>query len=166
MKRIIIAAILSGVAVSAKAQTTYQASNTPFVCDAATLARVPLSWSMFACRGLIYKDASGNQVADLFFWGSGRIEVFTPSWTMGPYTSSLSLTNFTPPDPEYCGVINQFCKSGVTPGAFSFTWSGTDANGVQHSGSVSGTWINQQVCGGRGCQYYHPYLESAALTLN
>lgn len=194
MKRIIIAAILSVVAVSAKAQTTYQASNIPFPCDAATLrGDVPLSWSMFACRGIFYKGMNGNNLAELFFWGPSRIELWTPNWMIGPYTASMSLTSFTQPTPQSLGcekfdthgnpignkvasvdlqngTFTYLDANGVqrtgTLGTFAYNWSGTDANNAPHSGSTSGTWIEQQVAGGRGCQWFHPFLESAPLTIS
>jgi len=153
------------------AQTTYNASNVPFLCDAATSSRVPLTFGMFACRGLTYYDANNKLVAELFFWGSGRIELFTynpdgtANWSIGPYNASLSETSFSEPNPPYCDTINQFCSNGVTLGTFAFNWSGTDGSGNSHNGSVSGTWFNRQGCGGKSC-WYHPVLETAPLTIN
>ena len=145
------------------AQTTYQASNVPFSCQAATAAPVALSFGMFNCRGLFYDN--GN--AELFFTGSS-VEIFTKyGWNL--YSGSVTLISFTQPNPNHCPVImpgyHTGCPSGTTPGTLTFNWSGTGTDGLVHSGSVSATWINEQICGGERC-WYHPILDTAPLTIN
>ena len=156
-------ALLVVGAPTIKAQTTYNPDKMPFRCMAATAAEVPLTFGMFNCRGIFYD--SGN--VELFFTGSSA-EVFTTSgWAA--YNASVALTNFTQPTPYACPVVmpgyHTGCPAGSQPGTFAFNWSGTGTDGLQHSGSVSGTWFNIQYCGGTRCWYY-PALESASLTIN
>ena len=163
MKALLGLALLVLSATAASAQTTYQASNVPFTCNAATAAEVPLSWDMFFCRG-IYFD---NKAIELFF--GSQFELFTPSWSVYPGTSMQHLTTFMQPNPTSCpihqpGYITG-CPAGTVSGTLSFNWTGTDANGVQHSGSVSANWTNVQFCGGARC-WYHPVLSEVSLTIN
>ena len=146
------------------AQTTYQASHMPFVCNAATGANVPLSWGMFFCRGIYFNSNS----IELFF--GSQFELYTPDWTDGPYTSSQHLTTFTQPNPTSCPVRQPGyitgCPEGTVPGTLSFNWTGTDGNGVQHNGIVSASWTNVQYCGGGRYCWYHPVLNEVSLTIN
>jgi hypothetical protein len=137
--------LLVVLSVFAVGQTTYN-SSTPFLCDAASHYPVS-SFSQFACRGIEY----GSNQVELFFWGTPRIELFDSAvpFTLGPYTSSLTLIGFSQP------VSGQ-------PGSYSFSWSGTDSNGIQRSGSASGTWKNAQDWRG----WYHPKILSSSLTVN
>jgi hypothetical protein len=164
MKKYLLGAALALLVVSAAhAQTTYQASNVPFTCNAATAANVPLSRGMFFCRGVYFE----NKTIELFF--GSQFELFTTAWTVGPYTATQSLTEFTQPSPVSCpikmpGYVTG-CPAGTVPGTLSFNWSGTDTNGAQHNGSVSATWTNVQYCGGTRC-WYHPVLGTVSLTVN
>jgi hypothetical protein len=77
MKRALlaVAVLLSFVAVSANAQTTYS-STAPFVCDAAS--RYPVtSFYQFSCRGI--KLASrGNVVGSFYLFSSDEVQIAVP----------------------------------------------------------------------------------------
>lgn len=164
MKRVVMLLMFASLsAIQCNAQTTYQQQNVPFACDAATLAQVPLTFGMFSCRGMFYAD----NTIELFFWGS-RIELFQNGIIIGPYNTSISLTDFTQPVPAYCPVRNRVsgCPNGTEPGTLTFSYSGTDSNGNQHSGLVTATWINVQSCGGGRFCWYRPIIESSSITIN
>lgn len=163
-------ALLAVSAPSAKAQTTYTL-NKPFTCDSVSAYPIT-SWSEFTCRinnpvpyPVVlpnFLDANGHKAA-LYVWASlPRLYVEPPAWSTT--NASFQLTNFTTPLPSGCGRASNPC---TTPGAFAFNWSGTDTNGNPYSGTVSGTWISEQICGGRGCYWFAPVLEPGTmLTVN
>lgn len=142
--------------LGATATPAQQATNVPFYCQAATAANVPLSWSMFSCRGLDFADGT------TLIFGT-QLELYTGSYEVGPYNVTQSLTSFTQPNPTSCPRTG--CPSDTVPGTLSVNYSGTDQQGNPHSGTYSGTWENVQVCGGRSC-WYHPVLLSLTLTIN
>jgi hypothetical protein len=159
----IITMLVVGIfAVPTKAQT--YTTNTPFPCHGASLQQYwyeTLKLDGFNCWGIEVYDDSGTPKATYYFNGqsANRFEVYIPgqngfSVAYGTFIG----TSFTDPKPG--------CTIAACAGKFEFTWSGPDTNGVQHSGSVSGEWVNYQICGGRGCQYWAPKLLSSALTLN
>jgi hypothetical protein len=156
MKRALLAAavlMLSFVAASAKAQTTYS-SPASFVCDAAS--RYPVtSFYQFSCRG-IKLTLDGNVVGSFFLFSSDVVEITVPKV---PY----------PPDiyDSYVTKLDSFTEpSGGNPGTFQFEWREEDANDVFHTGTASGTWVDHLICGGRGCQWYAPELLTFITTAN
>lgn len=163
MKIFKLLAILAALGGSALAQT-YSMDKTPFRCYAATSrGDIPLSFYQFDCRGIFYNKGT----IELFFNGGAEtMELISSS---GTWTGSLSLTNFTQPNPFSCPVrvpgYIAGCPPGTTPGKFSFSWWALDSANNVHAGSVTGTWENVQHCGGTRCWYY-PTLESADLTVN
>lgn len=155
MKRLIpvLGALLSLVAVSAKAQSTYP-SPSSFVCDAAS--RYPVtSFYQFSCRGI--KLASGGKVVGSFFlFNAEAVQVALPNIPYPPDTFDSYVTHldsFTDP-------------SGGNPGTFQFEWQEEDASGVLHTGNASGTWVDHVICGGRGCQWHAPELLTFVTTTN
>lgn len=144
----LLSLLLFGVFGVSTAQTTVTTSK-PFICDPAS--RYPIFYfGEFSCRGIGTIASDG---VEYFFWGQPRIEIFTSNYSIGPYTSTLTLTGFTQP-------------SNGQPGTYSFNWSGTDGNGVAHAGFASGTWVDQLICGGRGCQWHAPKLLSTSFTVS
>jgi hypothetical protein len=165
-----IAALVLALAIgniAAKAQTTYSSnytSNTPFYCDAAS-AQPLTSFQQFSCRGIVYDNANHTVALEYSFQG-GIPRNWYDLYQTNPPISGQSLgtvteTQFTLPSP-----IRP--EAGVTtiPGQFAFKFTMTDAKGVLHSGTVSGTWVNYQVCGGRGCYWWIPKLLSNSITIN
>jgi hypothetical protein len=153
MKRALLAAavlMLSFVAVSAKAQTTYS-SPEPFVCSAASLHPVT-SFYQFSCRGI--KLATNGNVVGSFFFYSSRVQVSLPNIAY-------------PSNDNFITNLDSFSEPSATgPGTFRFDWQEEDANGVLHTGTASGTWIDYAICGGRGCQYHAPELLTFSTTIN
>lgn len=147
MKRALlaVAVLLSFGAVSANAQTTYS-SPSPFICDMAS--RYPVtSFYQFSCRG-IKLTSSGNVVGSFYLFSSGEVQIAVPNIPYPPdiYDSYVThLDSFTEPN-------------GSNPGTFKFEWQEEDANGVFHTGTASGTWVDQVICGGRGCAWHAPEL--------
>jgi hypothetical protein len=154
MKRAVLAAavlMLSFVAVSAKAQTTYS-SPAPFVCDAASLHPVT-SFYQFQCRGIKLANSSESVVGSFFLFSNEHVEVALPAI---PY----------PPDLNDSHVTNLDSFTVGNPGTFQFEWQVEDANGTYHTGTASGTWEDFVICGGRGCQYHAPKLLTFTTTAN
>jgi hypothetical protein len=151
------------LAPAAFAATTYPVTyngSANFVCDAASLHPVT-SIYQFSCRGINFYDAN-NAFAGTYYF---RVVNWFLLYTVNPVNGDvagpavqasgfpIAVTGFTLP-------------SGNIPGTFAFNWTWTDANKVVHTGSVSGTWENFQICGGRGCQYWAPKLVTNAITIN
>jgi hypothetical protein len=130
----------------AAAQTTYY-SPSPFRCDAASLHPV-VSFYQFSCRGIKLADSTGNIVGSFFLFSNEAVQVALPNI---PY----------PPDifDSYVTKVDFFTTpSDGNPGTISFDWQVEDANGVFHTGTASGTWVDYVICGGRGCQWHAPKL--------
>jgi hypothetical protein len=160
-------ALAAGLAWGQGGGTTYQPDKTPIECSAVTTVPIQMSFSRFVCGGIFYNN---GDLELSFNGGSNSVDVYS---ALGGWNAvgSLSLTSFSQPNPYYCPVTKNGnvyvagCPDGTVPGTFAFTWSATDGNGTVHSGSVSGTWENIQYPGGTRF-WYHPTLETAALTLN
>jgi len=148
--------------LNVKAQSTTYSSNTPFYCDAAS-AQPITSFQQFSCRGITYDDPDGTVALEYFFQGGiprNWFELFNASPSFSGQ-GTVTQTNFTLPNPVRP-------EPGVTtvPGQFAVNWTMTDTNGVVHTGLVSGTWVNHQQCGGRGCYWWQPRLLSNSITIN
>jgi hypothetical protein len=144
--------------VTAQSTTTYS-SNTPFYCQPSSAQPIQ-SFQLFNCRGITYKNADGTTALEYFFSGYPNwFELWQPTF-FGQAQQSVTLVDFTLPNPvrPQPGVV-------TTPGTFAFNWALTDANGASHTGSVSGTWVNHQQCGGRGCYWWQPELLSNSITI-
>jgi hypothetical protein len=155
-----------GPCLSVEAQTTYPATYTGtvnYVCHAASLRPVT-SFDQFDCWGINFFDHENVMAGTYYFRDdvANYFNLYTVNGDAAQPTQYLishitQLTGFTEPNTS---------TTPVTPGTFSFTWTVTDADSVVHTGSVSGTWINKQICGGRGCQYWAPQLVSNSITMN
>ena len=143
-----------------RAQTTYTVTNPPYLCKAAS-AQPVYPFQNFMCWGIPISDGSGN-TGTFYFMGSGRVEVYLPTIDSEALLGTLSLTRFTPTgEREACnGTV-----TGNTPGTFTFDWTATDSSGVTHTGSVSATWIDKQMAGGRGCYWHAPKLLTFSTTV-
>jgi len=152
---IILATLAMFAAVSAFGQTTYS-TDTPFVCNAAS-AHPVTSFYQFTCRGMTWKDASGNVLAEYFIYGGyneAAVYATAPPVSFNDFrNSTLQITSFSQP-------------ANGNPGTYSFDWTTVDPNGVSHSGSASGTWVDFVICGGRGCYWHAPKLVSNSITIN
>ena len=156
MNRALLAAavlMLSFVAVSAKAQTTYS-SPAPFVCDA--WSHYPItSFYQFQCRGIKLADSTGTVVGSFFKFSNSLVEV-----TITPLNMS--------PDPgdyfnSYVTKLDYFTEPNTNgPGTFQFEWQQDDANEVHHTGTASGTWVDRVVGGG----WHAPEILTFTTTIN
>jgi len=161
-KPLALAALAVLFAVPSHAQTTYS-SDTRFYCDMAS-AQPITSFQQFSCRGITYDNANGTVALEYYFQG-GIPRNWFDLYQSSPLTygqgTVTQVTTFTLPSPLRP-------EPGVTtvPGQFAFNWTMTDENGVVHTGTVSGTWFNQQVCGGRGCYWWAPKLLSNSITIS
>jgi len=144
--------LLSGICA---AQTTTYHSPSPFICDAASLRPVAY-FSQFSCRGIKLADSTGSIDGSFFLFSNETVQV--------------ALSNIPyPPDTfdSYVTKVDSFTTpSGGNPGTISFDWQVEDANGVFHTGTASGTWVDYVICGGRGCQYHAPKLLTFTTTPN
>jgi hypothetical protein len=159
MKQWALCLLFLFAAAFASAQTTYNMPTSYFVCDSAS--RYPVnSFSQFSCRGV--KLALNNAVVGSFFlFSTSEVEVALPNIPYPPDVFESYVTNldsFTNPYTDVNGKLQ--------PGTLKFEWQEEDANGDFHTGTASGTWVNQQICGGRGCQYYAPKLPTFSTTAN
>lgn len=169
MKSVIRIALFSlscFITVCAQAQTTYQMDKSPFKCNSVTMQQITMGFYDFNCRGVFYSSGA----IELFFNGGTMLaNVFTPGWSIS--NAQLSLTSFTQPNPTFCQLPSTRiagCPDNSTPGAFSFSFSGSGSDGLEHNVTVNGTWFNiQYPCGGcrSGGAWYAPTLETAALTV-
>lgn len=134
-----------------QAQTAYSSAS-PFYCDAAS--RYPVtSFYQFSCRG-IKVGSSGNVVGSFYLFSLDTVQVALPNI---PY----------PPDTfdSYVTKLDSFTNpNGSSPGTFRFDWQEEDANGVFHTGTASGTWVDYVICGGRGCAWHAPKLLTFSTT--
>ena len=156
-----LALLVVGLACTSKAQTTYPATyagTANYVCHAASLHPVT-SFGQFNCWGVNFFDSYGIKGGTYYFRDdvANRFGLFTADGDVAEPTQ-YQISQIT--------QVTKFTIPSLVPGEFSFTWTLTDANGVVHTGSVSGTWINHQICGGRGCQYWAPQLVSDSITIN
>jgi hypothetical protein len=143
-----VLALLVVGALTGKAQsgTTYSQSNVPFVCNA--YGRYPLtSLYQFNCRGLWFN----NHDIEFFFYGGDRV-LFSQTSTGLSGLGTFTQTGLTLPNTS---------TNPVTPGTFAFNWSYTDQNGVAHTGSAAGTWLDFKDSSG----WYHAELLSNSLTV-
>jgi len=147
------ALLVLALAVSAFGQTTYS-TDTSFVCNAAS-AHPVTSFYQFTCRGMNWKDSSGNVLAEYFIYGYNvAVEATVPPVAFNDFRqSTVQLTTFTQP-------------ANGNPGTYGFDWTTVDPSGVSHSGSASGTWVDFVICGGRGCYWHAPKLLSNSITIN
>lgn len=152
--------ILAGLCffwLSAKAQTTYSMPS-PFLCSAAS--RYPVTqFHQFSCRGIQMADSTGKIVGSFFFTAAYEtVEVSLPGvpWPPNTYESYM-----TAPIP-----VSFTTPSGNNPSTFEFNWQDVDANGVLHTGTASGTWRDQVICGGSGCAWHAPKLLTFSTTVN
>jgi hypothetical protein len=154
-------ALTLSFAVPSHAQTTYS-SNTAFYCDMASGYPVT-SFEQFSCRGITYKNTDVTTALEFFFQGGiprNWVELYQTTPLVYGQGAVLEVTAFTLPNPlqPEPGVI-------TTPGRFAFNWTMTDEAGGVHTGTVSGTWENFHVCGGRGCRWWAPELISNSITI-
>jgi hypothetical protein len=148
MKKLMaVAVLLLAGLVPAKAQVTYPQSNVPFVCSAVGYRPVT-SLYQFTCRGLYFN----NHDIEFFFYGGNRVE-FSQASTGVSGIGTFAETSFTLPNTS---------TNPVTPGTFAFTWSFTDAQGVVHTGSNAGTWLDFKNPNGQ----YQPELLTESITVN
>jgi hypothetical protein len=165
-----LAAALALSCTTLNAQVTFSnftpspGEDTAFVCDASG-HYMPTTLS--SCRGIYYIDPVTG-VTQLE-------ELWTPSWyQIGGYapiaqpvdvfnSHIIEFTDFT--DPQGCTLYSRSAVPCATPGTFTFTWNITDANGVVHTGTHSGTWDARNFCGGKAC-WVHPVLLTNTLTIN
>jgi hypothetical protein len=142
-------------AISAFSQNVYT-TTTPFVCNAAS-AHPITSFYQFTCRGMTWKDTSGNVLAEYFIYGGyneAAVYATVPPVSFNDFrNSTLQITSFSQP-------------ANGNHGAYSFDWTTVDPSGVSHSGSASGTWEDHVICGGRGCYWHAPKLLTQILTIN
>lgn len=135
------------------AQTTYH-GQLDFVCDAASAHPVQY-YSQFTCRGIALYDSSGNNVGSYYFSTYyGYLRVNLPG--IAPWPSSNDTIT----------KIDAFSIPMSQPGDLHFEAVFTDAHGVTHSATVSATWKDFVMCGGRGCYWHAPELLSNSLTIN
>lgn len=135
------------------AQTTLTMPTAYFLCDAAS-AHPVTSFYQFQCRGIKLDNPSGTLIGSFFWFTNGIVEVNLPVIPgQDVYDSSLTLDSFTEP-------------SANGPGTFRFSWRVEDGNGVYHSGTASGSWVDYVICGGRGCYWHAPKLLSFSTTAN
>jgi hypothetical protein len=154
MKRALlaVAVLLSFVAVSAKAQTTYSMPSAPFYCDMAS--RYPVtSFYRFSCRGIKLTSNGPTVVGSFFLFSNELVEVYLPNNTPDPgdYFNS------------YVTKVDSFTEpNGSTPGTFQFEWQQDDANEVHHTGTASGTWVDRVAGGG----WHAPEILTFTTTVN
>ncbi len=133
--------------MGAFAQTTYTMPGT-FICDAAVPNGYHItSFSQFQCRGIELDNSTGQLVGSFFWFNTGEVEVFVPGVSSGPFTNN-----------DVIHVVSFARPKGSRPGRVSFDWQETDSNGAQHTGIATGKWVEQVICGGRGCQWVSPKL--------
>jgi hypothetical protein len=165
MKRLLVSLLALAWGVIALAPAASAAGTTPvtytgkanFICAAASAAPVT-SFSQFSCGGINFYDANNVSAGTYSFSYTTRFALYTVNGEVAqpPVQGSnaiTALTGFTTP-------------SATSPGTFAFTWTLTDANNAVHTGSVSGTWVNYHICGGRGCAWWAPELVTNAITIN
>jgi hypothetical protein len=168
MKWLLVSLLSLALVVTALAPTASAATTSPvtyngsanFVCDAASLHPVT-SIYQFSCRGINFYDAN-NVFAGTYYF---KVVSWFLLYTVNPLNGDVA----RPAGPASgfpIAVTGFTMPSGNIPGTFAFTWTWTDANNVVHTGSVSGTWVNIQICGGRGCQYWAPKLVTNSITIN
>jgi hypothetical protein len=156
MKRLVLSILLLFSASLAFTQTTMAVGNN-FRCDAASAQPIN-SFSEFQCRGVpLYQN--GVQVDQMF-------------WLNNSHPEQWWLTGSVFPSSPYNGFITQVTQfslptlngnlpcNGSTPfnGTVAFTVDFTDENGIQHSGTFSGSWGETKVCGRTG--WYAPVLKA------
>jgi hypothetical protein len=163
MKRLLVsllslALVLLSLAPAASAATTYPVTYTGaanFVCDAASAYPVT-SFGQFSCRGVRFYDANNVMAGYYYFMNFSRFLLYTVNGDVAAplpgWGQNTGVTNITEPGTN-------------SPGTFAFNWTQTDANNVVHTGSVSGTWKNFLLCGGRGCRWWAPELVTNSITL-
>jgi hypothetical protein len=158
---IAIGIILLGLSLSlpVKAQSTYPVTykgTANFVCDAASAYPVT-SFGQFSCRGIRFYDANNVLAGSYYFMNFFRFLLYTVNGDVAAplpgWGQNTGVTHFTQPGTN-------------SPGTFAFNWTITDANNVVHTGSVSGTWKNFLICGGRGCRWWAPELVTNSITIN
>jgi hypothetical protein len=155
-----LAVVLISLAPAAFAATTYPVTyngSANFVCDAAS-AHPVTSIYQFSCRGVSFYDANNALAGTYYFRVVNWFDLYTVNGDVArpPVQGTnfpIEVTGFTLP-------------SATGPGTFAFNWTLTDANKVVHTGSVSGTWVNFQICGGRGCYWWAPKLVTNSITIN
>jgi hypothetical protein len=134
---------LCALGLSAQTQTLTMA-GTSFKCDAVSLSPIT-TFYQFDCRGVPFDDSTGVLDGYMFWFSFGHFYVTFNGVAQPTDNPTAKLDYFTVP------------ASG-NPGTFQVEWQLQDANGVIHYGVWTGTWVQQQNCGGRGCQYWRPLL--------
>jgi hypothetical protein len=166
----VVAVSLFLMASLAAAQTTFSnfkpspGEATVFVCDASG-HYMPTTLS--SCRGIFYVDpvTGVTQLEELWTPSWYQIVSYAPiAQPVDIYVSRIvEFTEFT--EPQGCVLYSRAAVPCATPGTFEFTWTITDANGVVHTGTHSGTWDARNFCGGKAC-WVHPVLLTNTLTIN
>ena len=155
MKKVIF--VLLAMSLPMCAQTTYS-SSTPFICDMASVYPIT-SFNQFSCRGITYHDTTNTLEIEYFFRGS-------PNW-FDLYMANGGVLRPPVLGEEYITQLTAFTPSANgQPGTYAFNWTLTDTNNVVHTGTVSGTWQDIRICGGRGCLWHAPQLLSNKITIN
>jgi hypothetical protein len=135
------------------------------MCDIATRSYIPITnFSQFQCRGIQLTATPGGAVVGSFYWFSAEpswVEVAVPGLGVTPggyFDNDVTLVSFTEPSTDSNGKL--------IPGTFKFNWQELNVyDGKYHTGTASGTWENQVICGGRGCQWNAPKLLGFSTTV-
>jgi hypothetical protein len=145
---ILLKLALSGVLA---AQTFTQSGQ--FTCDAASAHPIQYAYQ-FTCRGVPLLDSYGNPAGNGFF--SVSYNYFR-----------VNLSGFPSPDSNTSiSRIDSFTvPSDSAPGTIQFEAVFTDANNVTHNATVSATWVDHVICGGRGCYWHNPLLLTSTTTI-
>jgi hypothetical protein len=152
-------------AIPSHAQTVTYSSNTPFYCRMAS-AQPLTSFEQFDCVAINYDNPDGT-LALSFYFNANTPERWFNYYRANPLTYGEAYGAITGPT-AFTLPVPLRPEPGVTtiPGQFTFNFTVPDRNGLMHTGTVTGTWMNYQVCGGRGCYWWAPKLLSNSITVN
>ena len=158
MQRVVPLLLSLAMSLPLFAQTTYTGQSN-FVCSAASPHPVQYAYQ-FTCRGIPLADAPASNITGVptsYFFSVSYDYLDTNIPQLAPWPSSnnanMNVTLF--------GVPN-----GTDPGQLQFTDTFTDGNGVNHNATVKATWVDQTICGGRGCYWHAPKLLTNSITIN